>query len=132
MVCGVAVVLWCGRIAWDYFDENSVAHESMQFQLKMFGSAIYEYHTANGRWPSGLDDLEQTSLADHNPMWRPTAETFVFLWPQNLSMNPRDNADVVLAYDPSGWFNRMGRQWVLWGDLRTEHMRERDLRLLAK
>ena len=125
---GVVVLVWFAQFAWDYFDRGSVAHEAMQYQLKLFGSAMYEYHSATGRWPAGLEDLAQTSLPQRSYVWMQTARTFVFLWPKDLNPNPKDNAGVLLAYDPSGLFNRLGRVWVCWGDLRTEHMRERDLR----
>lgn len=36
---------WVGRVTWDYFDPNSPANLAMQVQLKMFGSAMYEYHS---------------------------------------------------------------------------------------
>jgi len=42
-------------LVWDYFDPHSIAHQSMQFDLKLYGSAMYEYHSATGRWPASLD-----------------------------------------------------------------------------
>jgi hypothetical protein len=99
----------------------------MQLQLKLFGSAMYEYHGATGRWPTKVDDLAQTSLPQRSYVWRGTATSFVFLWPQDLKPDPKDNPDVLLAYARGGLFNRLGRVWVCWGDLRTEHMREQDL-----
>lgn len=129
----VVLLIWVAHFAWDYFDCGSVAHQSMQIQLKLFGSAMYEYHTATGRWPGRVDDLAQTSLPQQSYVWRQTASTFVFLWPKELKPDPKDNARVLLAYIPGGLFNRMGRVWVIWGDLRTEHMREGELRsTLAK
>src|SRR5689334_3835130 len=123
-----AVLLWCAGVAGDYFDSGSPAHQAMQYQLKLFGSAMYEYHAASGRWPARLEDLAQTSLALQSRVWRESARTMVFLWPQNLQTDPKSNAGVLLAYYPVGLFNRLGRVWVCWGDLRTEHMREQDLR----
>ncbi len=125
---GALLLLWCARLVWDYFDPGSIAHRSMQIQLKLFGSAMYEYHAATGRWPASLDDLAETSLARQSHLWRQAAGTLVFLWPKDLKPDPRDNAGVLLAYDRAGLFNKLGRVWVCWGDLRTEHMRERDLR----
>jgi hypothetical protein len=61
-VIAAAVLLWVGRLAWDYFDPNSIAHQAMQIQLKLFGEAIYEFHANTGRWPVNLDDLAKTSL----------------------------------------------------------------------
>jgi hypothetical protein len=52
----------------------------------------------------------------------------VFLWPQDLNPDPKDNAAVLLAYYKGGLYNRVGQVWVCWGDLRTERMREHDLR----
>jgi hypothetical protein len=122
------VLLWLGQFVWDYFDPGSVAHQAMQFQLKLFGSAMYECHSASGRWPTSLDDLAQTSLPHRSNVWRQTANTMVFLWPQDLKADPKENAGVLLAYHNAGLFNKVGRVWVCWGDLRTEHMPERDLR----
>jgi hypothetical protein len=51
-VIAAAVLLWVGRLAWDYFDPNSIAHQAMQIQLKLFGEVIYEFHANTGRWPS--------------------------------------------------------------------------------
>jgi hypothetical protein len=127
------LLLWCGRIVWDYFDPDSVAHLAMSYQLKMFGSAMYEYHSASGRWPASLDDLAQTSLPKQSYVWRQTADTMTFLWPKDLNPDPKQNAAVLLAYNNRGLFNKLGRVWVCWGDLRTEHLPERDLRArLAK
>jgi hypothetical protein len=130
---GVVVLVWILAQAWDYFDYSSVAHQAMQVQLKLFGSAMYEYHAATGRWPTGLDDLAETSLPKTIYVWRQTATTLTFLWPKDLKPDPKDNADVLLAYTDVGLFNKLGRVWVCWGDLRTEHLPERDLRArLAK
>ena len=130
LLAGVCLVLlaWLARFTWDYFDYGSVAHQAMQVQLKLFGAAMYEYHSATGRWPASLDDFERTSLPQHSYVWRQTASTLVLLWPKDLKPDPKDNARVLLAYDGGGLFNKLGRVWVCWGDLRTEHMRERDLR----
>jgi hypothetical protein len=100
----------------------------MQFQLRMFGDAIYEYHAHTGAWPTKLDDFAQTSLPARSRIWRQTATTIVFLWPQNLKPEPKDNANVLLAYWNGGWFNRLGRVWVCWGDLRTEHLQHAKLK----
>src|ERR1039457_4267374 len=59
---GVLVLLWFARVVWDYFDPGTVAHQAMQYQLRLFGSAMYEYHSATGQWPASLDDLARTSL----------------------------------------------------------------------
>ncbi len=100
----------------------------MQLQLKLFGAAMYEHHSLTGRWPNRLEDLARTSLPRKSRLWRQTASTLVLLWPQDLKPDPRDNSGVVLAYDRGGLFNNLGRVWVCWGNLRTERMRESDLR----
>lgn len=56
------ILLWFARGLWDYFDPNSPANLSMQVQLKLFGTALYEYHSQTNRWPDKVDDLAQTSL----------------------------------------------------------------------
>ncbi|HET8549447.1 MAG TPA: hypothetical protein VFL57_15650 [Bryobacteraceae bacterium] len=124
----VVPLVWLARVVWDYFDYRSVPHQTIQVQLKLFGAAMYEYHAATGRWPASLDDLARTSLRQRSYVWRQTASTFVFLWPENLKADPKDNSDVLLAYDRGSLFSKLGRVWVCWGDLRTEHMRNRELR----
>src|SRR5579864_2521676 len=125
---GLLILLWCAGVVRDYFDPESIAHQSMQVQLKLFGSAMYEYHAATGRWPAKLDDLAQTSLPAKSYVWRQSATTLTLLWPQDLKPDPKDNAGVLLAYTDVGLFNKLGRVWVCWGDLRTEHIRESELR----
>jgi hypothetical protein len=125
---GIAILLWCARLAWDYFDRGSIAHQAIELHLKLFGAAMYEYHSATGQWPSSLNDLARTSLPARSHLWRQAAATLVFLWPEDLKPAPKDNAGVLLIYDRGGLFNRLGRVWVCWGDLRTEHMPERELR----
>lgn len=128
LVLGGLVLLWLARLTWDYYDPNSPANIAMQVQLKMFATATYEYHSHTGRWPTNLDDLAQTSLPARNYVWRQTANTIVFLWPQNLTAEPKDNANILLAYWTGGLFNRFGRVWVCWGDLRTERIRSIEIR----
>ncbi|SRR5260370_40310949 len=125
---GALLLLWFSRLVWDYFDLTSPANQAMQIQLKLFGAAMYEYHSRTGRWPAKLDDLAQTSLPRRNYIWQQTASTMVFLWSQDLKPDPKDNADVLLAYDRGGLFNKLGQVWVCWGDLRTGRIREGDLR----
>jgi len=48
--------------------------------------------------------------------------------PKDLKADPKENAGVLLAYQNAGLFNKLGRVWVCWGDLRTEHLPEADLR----
>jgi hypothetical protein len=123
-ITGVFIALWLSRFAWDYFDADSPANAAMQVQLKLFGRAIYEYHSQSGRWPTSLDDLARTSLPQSSYVWRQTARTIVFLWPQDLKDDPQNNGKVLLAYWRGGLFNEFGRVWVCWGDLRTEHLKQ--------
>ena len=124
---GILLIFCLGGILVDYFDPASPAHAAMQYQLKAVGAAIYEFHSATGRWPASLDDLTETSLNQRSPIWRKAAETFTFLWPKDLNGDPKANGNVLLVYDHAGLFNNLGRVWVCWGDLRTEHIREREL-----
>jgi hypothetical protein len=123
----ILVAFWLASTSWDYFDPNSPANLSMQVQLKLFGTAMYEYHFQTGRWPTKVDDLTQTSLPAQSRVWRQTANTIVFLWPQDLKPDPKDNANVLLAYWNGGLFNEFGRVWVCWGDLRAERIKESEL-----
>ena len=72
-----------------------------------------------------LFDRMQTTLARQNPYyWRAGASAIEILWPKTLNSEPRENSTVRLAYFKGGLFNRLGRFWVCWGDLRTEHLPE--------
>lgn len=128
LLTGALAVLWLARLSWDYYDPNSPANIAMQVQLKMFGTAMYEYHSHTGRWPTKLGDLAQTSLPVRSHVWRRTANTIVFLWPQNLNAETTDNASILLAYWNGGLFNRYGRVRVCWGDLRTERIERIEIR----
>src|SRR5947209_11934675 len=116
IVVGAFALLWFARFVWDYFDPTSVANQAMQIQLKLFGSAMYEYHTATKRWPTKLDDLAQTSLPKRSYIWQQTATTMVFL---RLHLNPdaKHNADVLLTYDRGWQYDKRVRVWVRRGDL---------------
>jgi len=124
---GVVFLVWAGHFVWEYFDPGGTAHQTIQLQLKLFGSAIYEYHSVTGRWPSKLDDLAETSLPRKSYVWRETAKSFVILWPQELKADLKENARVVLVYDDGSLFSGHGRVWVCWGDLRTEMLDRKDL-----
>src|SRR5690242_9922226 len=117
-------LLRLGQLAWAYYDPHSIAHESMQVQLKLFGSAVYEFHSATGRWPSRLNALAQTSLPARRYVWLQSASSRGRLWPQNLDPDPARNAGVLLAYCRGGLSNSLGRVWVCWGDLRTARLPE--------
>jgi hypothetical protein len=132
VILGIGFLLWAARFAYDYFDSNSPANLATQVQLKLFGVAIYEYHSHTGRWPTSVDDLAQTSLPSQSRVWQQTADAIVFLWPQNLKPEPKDNAHELLAYWKGGLFNKFGRVWVCWGDLRTEQIRKSQIHLVSR
>jgi hypothetical protein len=35
------MLLWLGRLVWDYYDPNSPTNLAMQVQLKIFGTVMY-------------------------------------------------------------------------------------------
>jgi len=109
---------------------TQIAHESLQYQLNAIGQSIYEYHTVTGRWPSGIDDLERTSLGARLRYLRPVLEnhSIIVVWHDTLRPHPAENAGVILAYHNRGLLAEMGRQWVCWGDLRTEYISSRRLK----
>jgi hypothetical protein len=109
---------------------SQVAQEALQYQLKAIGQSIYEYHTLTGQWPTHIDDLEKTTLGARLRYWKPILEngSIVVVWHDHLNDNPADNRDVVLAYHNKGTLAMMGRQWVCWGDLRTEYVDTKTLK----
>jgi len=46
----------------------------------------------------------------------------------DLKPDPKDNAALVMTYNSAGLFPKVGRVWVCWGDLRTEYVKEEELR----
>jgi hypothetical protein len=130
-----AVVIVAAVIAWAvvilFFSGTSqVAHESLQYELNAIGQSIYEYHASTGRWPSGIDDLAETSLPLRLRYWKPILlnGSVVVVWHDNLPPDPKANAGVILAYHNRGLLAELGRQWVCWGDLRTEYISTKQLR----
>jgi hypothetical protein len=132
VLLGIAFLLWAARFTYDYFDPNSPANLAMEVQLKLLGTAMYEYHSRTARWPTSVDNLAQTSLPSQSRLWQQTANAIVFLWPQNLKPEPKDNAHVLLAYWKGGLFNKFGRVWVCWGDLPTEQIRESQIHRVSR
>jgi hypothetical protein len=108
---------------------HDVAHEAVRLHLRFFGSSIYEYHAATGKWPAQHDDLEKTSLPVTSPYWRSwfVNDAVVIVWHKNLKPDPKDNAQHILAYHDKGLIAEGGRKWVCWGDLRTEYIKTADL-----
>jgi hypothetical protein len=109
---------------------TDVAHESIRLHLRFIGASIYEYRANTGRWPSRTEDLAQTSLPRQSPYWKVMidAGTNVVVWHDDLKPDPRDNAHVILVYHNKGLIAATGRHWVCWGDLRTEYIKDEELR----
>lgn len=109
---------------------TQVADEAVQYELRAIGQSVYEYHDATGQWPHNVDDLGQTSLPVRVRYWKPSLESgsFVVVWHDHLNPDPKDNRDAVLAYHNRGTLAMFGRQWVCWGDLRTEYVSSRRLK----
>lgn len=128
----VAVAAWVFSVTSDYFDRDSIPHIAMRDELKLVGSAIYEYHSKTGNWPEKLDDLQSTSLPLKSPTWRQSASPMRILWRRDWRPEPKDNAGLVLIYYEGGLFSKLGRMWVCWGDLRTEYALESDLRSILE
>ena len=125
---GVAAIVI--GIAWDYFNRDSIPHEAIRLHLKFTAASIYEFHNTAGRWPKSADDLAFTSLPERSPYWRNLIEngSVAIIWRSDLKPNPKDNAGLVLTYNNVGFFSKLGRVWVCWGDLRTEYVKEEELR----
>ena len=123
----VAIVI---TIVWDYFSRDSIPHETIRLHLRLTASSIYEFHKAAGRWPTSADDLALTSLPHVSPYWRTLIKNgFVtVVWRNDLKPDPKDNAGLVMTYNNVGLFSKLGRVWVCWGDLRTEYVKEEELR----
>jgi len=108
---------------------TQVADEALQYQLHALGESVYEYHASTGSWPDSPEDLARTSLPVRLRYWRSVLEnrSMVVVWPHNLDPNPLKNSGVVLAYHARGLRAQLGRQWVCWGDLRTEYISSKRL-----
>lgn len=61
-----------------------------------------------------------------------TANAIVFLWPQDMKPESKDNANILLAYWRGGLINRFGRVWACWGDLRAERVKRSQLNAAAQ
>jgi hypothetical protein len=124
----VAIVI---SIAWDYFNRDSIPHEAIRLHLKLTAASIYELHNTAGRWPKSAGDLALTSLPQRSPYWRTLIEngSVAIVWRSDLKPDPEDNAGLVMTYNNVGLFSKLGRVWVCWGDLRTEYVKEEELRV---
>jgi hypothetical protein len=123
----LAVAGWGSRFVFDYFDRSSIGHVAIRDWLRWYGEGVYEFHAKTGTWPQSIEDLTQTTLPVRWPLWRSTADAVVLLWPQDLKDEPKSNGVKILAYYNKGLLSEMGRKWVLFGDLRTEYLTEKDL-----
>jgi len=129
---GIALVLL--PVVMQFFGATEIAHESVSYSLNAIGQAIYEFHTTTGQWPSQPEDLNRTSLTLHLRYWRPVLDngSIVVVWHDNLQPHPQENANVILAYHNRGLLAELGRQWVCWGDLRTEYISSRRLKTVLQ
>jgi hypothetical protein len=114
----------------NFYSLSDISNHSIRLHLRLLGSGIYEYHAKTGRWPARIEDLAETSLPQHSPYWRVMIKsgTNVVVWHDDLRPDPKDNADLILAYHNRGLLASLGYQWVCWGDLRTEYITTRQLR----
>ncbi len=113
---------------------QDVAHEATRLHLGFYGSSIYEYHAATGKWPTQSGDLAMTSLPAKSPYWKSMLddEVDVIVWHKALKPDPKDNAGHILVYHNKGLISERGQSWVCWGDLRTEYIKTEDLREYLK
>ena len=127
---GLAVAGVILLVALRFYGVSDVAHESIRLHLRLLGSSIYEYHANTVRWPSRPEDLAYTTIHVQSPYWKTMLDsgTNVIVWHDDLKTNPAENANVILAYHNRGLLASMGRQWVCWGDLRTEYIASKELR----
>jgi len=65
-----------------------------------------------------------------SPYWKVMIDsgTNVVVWQDDLKPDPKDNADLILAYHNRGLLAWLGPHWVCWGDLRTEYITTQQLR----
>jgi hypothetical protein len=129
VVVGVCVAVVVGAVLFLY-NTTDISNCSIQLQLRLLGSSVYEYHAMTGQWPTKAADLARTSLPQISRYWKWELEheVFVMAWHKTLKPDPRDNADRILAYHNKGLLAELGRVWVCWGDLRTEYIKTEDLR----
>jgi len=95
---------------------------------------IYGYRAARGHWPAKVADLAGTPMALTMRGWDDdiVSGRVVVLWPQDWPPSPRDNGGKILAYYTAGLISEFGKQWVCWGDLRTEYLPTEKLQAALK
>jgi hypothetical protein len=116
------------------YNMADLASQAIKYQLSTLGSSIYEYQRATGQWPRSTGDLAKTSIALQMNHWQDDLQSgkLVVVWPKDLSPNPKDNADYILAYFTGGLISRFGWQWVCWGDLHLEYLPTEKLQAALK
>jgi len=102
-----------------FYSLSDISHQAIRLHLRLIGSSIYEYHSRTGQWPSRVEDLAETSLPRQSPYWKVMIDsgTNVVIWHDDLKPDPKDNADLILAYHNRGLLAWLRRHWVCWGDL---------------
>lgn len=87
----------------------------MRSSLEGIGDSIYSYHKQTGRWPTQSDTI---LIEPAHSMVQKGYVTVV--WHVNLSSDPKQNADAILAYQAKGLHTWLGFTYVCRGDLSTE------------
>jgi hypothetical protein len=97
---------------------SSVALDSIKFDLRKIGESVYEAHNRTGKWPTQIEDLDDTEYL-RMPYRRDALQRglFVVVWQQDLNAEPRANHDRILAYDNGSLFSRLGYVLACRGDL---------------
>ena len=116
------------------YNTADVSHQGVSYRLGALCAGIYEYHEATGQWPGKVADLAGTPMAACLRYWQDDilSGRVVVLWPRDWQSNPKDNADKILAYYTGGLISEFGKQWVCWGDLRTEYLSTDKLQVSLK
>ncbi len=131
-LAGAAAVV----VAFAVFVYNStdISHQALSYRLKFLCEGIYQFRAATGHWPIKTADLAGTPMALTMRYWDDDINSgrVVVVWPQDWPPNPRDNAGKILAYYTAGLISDFGKQWVCWGDLRTEYLPTERLQTLLR
>jgi len=116
------------------YNTTDIAHKAVSYRLKFLCEGIYQYRAATGSWPAKVADLAGTPMALTMRRWDDDIYSgrVVVVWPQDWPPSPKDNADKLLAYYTAGLISDFGRQWVCWGDLRTEYLPTENLQAALK
>lgn len=126
LIVGAAALLLVGGAF--LYAQAEIAGRSVRFDLHLIGASIYEAQSRHGAWPAGLEDLDGTEYL-RMPYRKAMLEErrFVVVWHHDLSPEPAENANRVLAYDNHSLMSRFGWVLVCRGDLRVEYMGIEDL-----